>query len=337
MSTQGTGIGRSGAGRSTVASVTPQTSVLPDTYRRQPGPGGRPAVADVLPRLRVWHRLEGTVANSAATTSDALCIVTCQREVRVRLADESDPGQGASDGSALQGAAAYRLLLEFGAGLKSLIPGETNVFGQIRAAWRSFEEQQPRGRLRELAPLIDALFRDIRDIRTRFLQGIGGQSYATLTRRLLAPRADARVLVLGFGELGRSMPAKFTQNALGIFNRSVVQPDPPGVSAVFTTGEEQAAADWASHVIVCLPRDAELDARWVAVLRDRALRGSLTTVHLGCRRAQRGLWDALPNLFDLDDLFDLQRAQEERRTDQLRRAREACHALAERAVSSTLL
>jgi len=313
--------------------VTLQTSVLPDTYRRQPGPSGRPTVADVLPRLRVWHRLEGTGVDSAAATSDALCIVTCQREVRIHLADESDP----DDGSALHGAAAYRLLLEFGAGLKSLIPGETNVFGQIRAAWRSFEEEQPRGRLRELAPLINALFRDIRDIRTRFLQGVGGQSYATLTRRLLAPRADARVLVLGFGELGRSMPAKFTQNSLGIFNRSAVQAPPPGVSALFSPGEEQAAADWASHVIVCLPRDAELDARWVAVLRDRALRGSLMTVHLGCRRAQRGLWNTLPNLFDLDDLFDLQRAQEERRTDQLRRARDACHALAARAVSPALL
>lgn len=220
--------------------------------------------------------------------------------------------------------AAYQFLLELASGLHSAIRGETNVFGQLRSAWQDFDQREPVAS-RALAPVRDALFRDTREIRTRFLQGIGGQSYATLARRLLQAGAGARVLIVGHGALGRSMVPKFAELRPALFNRTLPPVLPAVFSRLFSVGEEAQAVEWASHIVLCVPRVEAIDRSWVPLI---AARPSLRTIHLGCRRDARGDWGRIPGLIDLDDVFELERSQTRRRSRQLELAADACAALA---------
>jgi hypothetical protein len=113
--------------------------------------------------------------------------------------------------------------------------------------------------------------------------------------------------------------------ALGLINRTRPAQVPAYVERVFELEDARAAIDWAEHVVLCVPRTADLDARWVRLL---ASRPALRAIHLGCRRSDPGPWATLDGLTTLDDLFDLQAAQQHRRARQLELARAACHARA---------
>lgn len=290
--------------------------------------------AEAIADLVVWHRpgTPAAEAGHAAAETDVLTIRTCQREVRVDRVARFSPVEAGTE--IRRGADAYRFLLEFTTGLKSAIAGETDVFGQVREAWRVFERQGPRAAVRALAPLMDALFRDARAVRTQFLQGIGGQSYATLTRRLLATSTESRILIVGAGALGRSLLSKFGASEIAVFNRTPPAGLPRTVRRLFGPGDEQAAVEWATHVVMCVPRHADIDRHWIPLLRSRA---RLRVVHLACRRGDPGAWREVATLIDLDQVFDLQRRQAELRGRQLARARAACADFAERAVSRALI
>lgn len=295
----------------------------------------RARVADAIAKLVVWHRPGASDAGWAADASRAqgvLSIRTCQRQVRLSLFDRAEKAEARAE--TYRGADGYRFLLEFAAGLESAIPGEANVFGQVREAWRAFERERPGPEVRALALLMDALFRDTRAVRAQYLQGIGGQSYATLTRRLLGTTAGSRVLVVGAGALGRSMLSKFAAGEIAVFNRTRPTDLPKTVRMTFGPGEEPAAVEWATHVVMCVPRNAEIDGRWLPLLGARA---GLRIVHLACRRDDAGAWRDIATLIDLDHVFELQRRQAELRGRQLASARSACAALAERAVSGAVI
>ncbi len=151
--------------------------------------------------------------------------------------------------------------------------------------------------------------------------------------RLLAPGPGARVLIAGYGELGRSMPGKFSRTGLAVFNRTRPASLPAEAVRYFSAPEAHDAAAWATHVVFCLPREAGIDAKWVEAL---GAHPGVRIVHLGLRRGARGPWDVLSNLHDLDDVFELQRSQAQRRAAQLEQARAACAAFAARAVSPAL-
>jgi glutamyl-tRNA reductase len=264
----------------------------------------------------------------------AFRLTTCQRDIDVFF---PAPAELARDpaGEVFRGVEAYRALLEIATGLRSAIPGETNVFGQLRAAWRDYlrADGVARG---EFSALMEALFADTRAIRTSFLQDIGGSSYGTLTRRLLRSAPGGRVLIVGHGELARSVAPLLTGFELGVINRRRPADVPDSVRHVFDVAEAPAAVDWADHVVLCVPRDPELDTRWLALLASRT---ALQVIHLGCRRGDAGAWAQVRGLLTLDDLFDLRVAQQDRRSRQLELARAACRtrALLRAAESHTAL
>jgi hypothetical protein len=247
---------------------------------------------------------------------------TCQREIDILF---GHPGDVDSDAEAILGIDAYRFLLEFATGLRSAIPGETNVFGQLRAAWRDYLRATEPVAVRDFAALMEALFIDTRAIRTAFLQDIGGHSYGTLTRKLLRPAPDARILVVGNGALAGSVMPMLSNFELGLINRTLPADPPSFVRRVFALDDAVAAVDWADHVVLCVPRAAEVDASWVGLL---AARPAVRAVHLGCRRSDPGPWAVLKGLATLDDLFDLRSLQQDRRVRQLELARAACRARA---------
>jgi glutamyl-tRNA reductase len=244
---------------------------------------------------------------------------TCQREVAVHYPAPLElPNDSRLE--LYRGVEGYRLLLEIATGLRSAIPGETNVFGQLRAAWREYLQRSPEASRGEFNELIEAVFADARAIRTRFLQDIGGNSYGTLTRKLLRKAPGERVLLVGNGELARSIVPVLAGYEVAIINRTRPAQS-THVRRVFDATDAAGAADWADHVVLCVPRHPDLDDRWLALLSSRP---ALQVIHLGCRRADAGRWADLPGLLTLDDLFDLRLVQQDRRARQLELARAAC-------------
>src|SRR6058998_3280093 len=99
---------------------------------------------------------------------------TCLREVT--FADH-----GAGEARALIEGDAYRLLLEILCGLQSPMLGETQVMGQFKAFLASLGPDH--GWLNRLG---QRLLADAREIRTRYLQGLGSRSYGSAVRRYVA-------------------------------------------------------------------------------------------------------------------------------------------------------
>lgn len=220
------------------------------------------------------------------------------------------------------GLSAYRLLLEIVTGLRSAVRGETNVHGQFRRAWQEALSGLPAGITQPLSAVIAALFSDAQFIRQEHLQGVGGNSYGSLARRLLTPARGARVLFVGTGELARSMLPFFATAELGAWNHRPVTP-PAGIHRWFSPAQADSAAAWAEHVVFTTPADAEHDAGWQARLRHGAVRSLL---HLGHRREQRGSlhWNGVAASFDLDHILDSAAARANVASLQLVRARAAC-------------
>lgn len=264
--------------------------------------------------------------NSSRTlaTSDAdgwLHVRTCQREVSIA----DTPAAAAASGSAqvLRGASAYRFLLETVAGLNSSVPGETNVQGQFRRQWQAWRSHaRATARLRWTNALMQQLFADSKTIRAQYLQGIGGHSYGSLVRKLLEPAADDRLLFVGMGELAQSMLDLFSEFACGAWNRHALSESSYQQLRLFGPEQHQAAARWATLLIVTTPPDPSNDALW-AGLRHSGIR---RVVHLGRRRSEHGPWSAAADaqFLDLDDVFALQAAQSDLRMQKIVAARRAC-------------
>jgi len=216
---------------------------------------------------------------------------------------------------------AYRYLLEVATGLRSKVPGETNVFGQFKKAWDQYRTDADPAAVARIAPWMHRLINDARAIRREHLHGTGGASYGSLARRLLSPRRDDRVLFVGAGDLTRSILPYFDAFDSAIWNRSPVAGDGLRAARIFAPGDARAAAAWADCVIMTTPADEANDTNWRSLLASANVG---TFVHLGHRG---GTWAAgltCGTGYDLDDVFELRRSQDDIRSSRLRRARTAC-------------
>jgi hypothetical protein len=255
---------------------------------------------------------------------------TCLRQLAFGLAPR--PQLATTDsGELCTGPAAYRLLLEVASGLRSAVPGETNVFGQFRRAWEQAGAELTPHDWQTLRPIGQALQEDTRTLRAGHLQGLAGGSYGSLARALLAPRKDARVLFIGTGELARSMIPLFRAVNVGVWNR---RPGAPltGICRWFRPDEADEAAAWATDIVFTTPRDSAHDAAWRLRLDRHSPRG---LVHVGQRRGAAIDWPTVAASFDLDDVFDLANARNQRRSQQLASAARACDDLVAARLAST--
>lgn len=258
-----------------------------------------------------------------------LVIDTCLRQLAILPPGTRIPAACHWTGTELlRGTDAYAFMLQTVTGLHSAIPGETNVQGQFRSAWEHWRQNSGRTQVTSLAAVMHQLFVDSRAIRTMYLQGIGGQSYGSLVRKLLPADAEACILFVGAGALAQSMLPFFTATATGIWNRHAL----PAVDAtrhrIFAPAAAEAAARWASVIILTTPADEHNDSLWADLADVRAK----TVVHLGRRRAARGSWtewaEGHGRFLDLDDIFELRGRQATRREFSIARARRACLQLA---------
>jgi hypothetical protein len=298
----------------------------PSRVASVPEVSGKP----MIDRLWVlhWPRHAGVGSLPAQSLvrlgGSGVLVDTCMRQLLIGTGPRPpvDPACSAAM-QTCTGVSAYRLLLEIVTGLRSAVCGETNVYGQFRRAWQESLQSLPADITRPISPFIDVLFSDARQIRQQHLQGVGGNSYGSLARRLLAPSRGARVLFVGTGELARSMLPFFRAAETGAWNHRPAAS--PGVDHWFSTAQADMAARWAEHIIFTTPADAEHDAGWLGRLRHGAVRSLL---HLGRRRSEALHWNGVATAFDLDDILGAAEARASVASLQLVRARAACAELA---------
>lgn len=229
----------------------------------------------------------------------------------------------------LRGEQAYLLLLRIGAGLESAIPGETDVFGQMKEAGRKFETQSPRDI--ELTPWIQRIYEDVKDVRSRFLQGIGGGSYGSLTRMLMGKEASGPTLLVGAGQMARSVAPYIATPELWITNRTPLHAEALKEKLKTTQSKleilpyENEFSLWtqAKEILVCVPSDEVRDVNRVEAWL-RGAQSDRSVIHLGIVESQNTAWAKIPHLLTLKNLFALQAQMTESRSVQLQAAERAC-------------
>ncbi len=266
-----------------------------------------------LEELRVVHLLKkyapvGT--HSFAAPVGGFVFDSCQRWVWVFPQGAAFNPPLPPEAQVFSGEQAYLFLLRVAAGLESEVKGETDVLGQLKDSWRSSP-------CPELSTWMQRIFEDARDVRARCLQGLGGGSYGTLTRKFLP--ATGPVLIVGAGQMARSVASLLTDRELWIVNRSperllefhawLLNKGVKNVRVIDRKDEELAWSQ-AGSVVICVPT---VKVRQVEV----------PVVHLGVLRQHAGEWNGLKSFHPLDDLFDLQKSQNELRFVQLERAERA--------------
>lgn len=280
-----------------------------------------------IERLRITHRPKqpGDDRVVRGARHSVLLLDTCQRSMTIDLEHGAQLPPLDERVKVHKGQAAYQFLLEVTTGLRSAIPGETNVFGQFKKAWAQFQAEGPAERVARLVPVIRRIIDDTKVVRSAHLEGIGGSSYGSLVRRLIGPRMNERVLFVGAGDLTQSMLPFFRNCKLGIWNRRPVTLADGLVDYHFRPEDGKRAARWAAHVILTTPRDAHNDENWL-----RWLEGSDTrnVIHLGHRGGTPIHWGAFVAGYDLEDVFALRREQADTRSTRLETARAACRELA---------
>lgn len=285
-----------------------------------------------MKNLTVWHRLRDNtgagMSSELRTELQRHCfyVATCMREFGVMYDADPAPVNTDADTCLLYGQEAYAFLLRTVTGLNSSIPGETNVQGQVRKAWDTWRHEAGQAQVAMLNPVMHHLFTDSRTVRRQYLEGIGGTAYGSLVRKLMQPAADAKILFVGAGELAQSVAPYFSNQTTAVWNRHATDPAVLGAAHAFAPGDREAAASWATHVIMTTPPDSQNDAHWASLLS--ASTHLQQIVHLGLRRAQRGAWQSAGQCSDLDDLIELRQTQTSLRAARLKRAHQACDKIA---------
>jgi len=291
-----------------------------------------------IDNLTVIHRIKDAAghglipAHEAHLRMQGLYLNTCLRQLVILDSTGRNQPVGVTDPELqwFSGNAAYSFLLQTATGLNSSIPGETNILGQFQHAWRNWRAQKNSQGSQRLDATMRRLFADSRDVRREYLQGIGGNSYGSLVRKLLAPDNNARILFVGTGKLADSMRPLFDIYDVAFWNYRASHETLDKKIRVFPVDEPQFAAAWATHIVLTTPAEAASDSLWAELASEQH-----TVVHLGRRRAEPGAWAANAasgQYFDLDNVFELRSRQSTVRSLQILRARKACEQLANKGV-----
>lgn len=288
-----------------------------------------------LSSLRVIHQCHARshLKEGFNPPADAFVLETCQRKVAVFSVDEFS----FRDEAAIKGTRAYAFLLRMVCGLESELQGETEILGQFKAAWNRFEKAG-KGQAEILNPWIQRVLEDAKEIRSQELQNLGSQSYGSLVRKVLRESSTKKsgpqkILLIGAGQLAAEiLPWLFStvsgeENEVLVWNRSSdrlfeLKSSFNKIKVINQNDESQAWAQ-ADHVVLCVPFSAERDAervQWwkLGVGVHRKL------IHLAGPRNEAGAFLQISDFFALDDVLNLQKAQDHARREQIQRALRVC-------------
>jgi hypothetical protein len=288
-----------------------------------------------LEALRIVHfaKAEGSLrpdlGSFAESVKHSFYLNSCQRMLWIDFGGEVVDGPGFET---FFGADAYGFLLKVATGLESQVAGETDIFGQIKDAWKKFEKPDAL-----LSQIMQKLFEDTKEIRTHYMQNLGGSSYGSLVRKLLREKGpfEGATLLIGAGQLAESVAPYLLDQKIYVSNRtasrafdlasSLLKQNPNAqIRAVSSFEEEMAIIVNVSRVIVAIPVEIPptgFDSQRIAFLKDHP---EIQVIHLGTRTGESKEWASLKRFDSLDAIFEIEKAQSHIRSVQIERARAAC-------------
>ena len=260
-----------------------------------------------LDRLWLIETLKTSPSKLAA--EPGVVVETCLRHLRLGFGTATESKDGA--GTLFRGERAYERLLKIAAGLCSHLPGETNVFGQIKKTMTAAAQRN-----KELASVTAKLFEDTKFIRTQFLRGVGTQVYGEAVQRLLVQHCpDAKhVLVLGAGDMAKNVAPCLRAETVWLYNRTsarsmelqkMLSQKGQRARLASNTEELKELLSFVDAVVIGLPPLEQEEDLYACSLR-RAQSGQCPAcvIHLGRREQDKGPWETYPSYFSLDDVFD---------------------------------
>ena len=230
-----------------------------------------------------------------------------------------------------RGPAAYERLLKISAGLCSHLPGETNVFGQIKKTLLTAQSTS-----KQLAQLNAKLFEDTKFIRTHFLRGVGSHVYGQAVQEMLAEKTSKprSILVLGAGDMAKNVAPCLNAEDIWLYNRTPNRSIElqkslahAGQRAHVVTEQSQLDGLLASVdvVVIGLPPLQQEEAHFLACIGQRSPQSPHAfVIHLGRRGGDKGPWATYAPYFSLDDVFEYGSSQTLHLKNQLAAATEAC-------------
>lgn len=139
-------------------------------------------------------------------------MATCQRTLV--LSYDCDPFADVEndDKLFLHGQEAYTYLLEVICGLKSQLLGENEIVGQFKSAYKDYVKED--AICNKLLLIIEKLFKDSKEIRSKYLLGLSQKTYASIARKQIAGKKKAdKVLIIGSGQLAEDLINQFKKKA----------------------------------------------------------------------------------------------------------------------------
>ena len=288
----------------------------------------------------MWHPEQLSISkvaiaefeSKAAFKAPSQCfeIKTCQRTLFLYKSSSELKAIFSFARRNFEGAAAYDYLLRFASGLESQVKGETDVFGQVKTAFKTLTEQDPK-LAHSMQGIFLKIFEDTKEIRAQYLQGIGGNTYGALSRRLMNPTEQDQVLVIGAGDISKSVAPYFADFSLTLWNRSQPRLNELGTDLIkkghkltLSTCEVELAkaVSEASIIIIATPFKSANEQSVEKIVADNISAGT-RALHLG---AQEKETKTLPfESLSLTNLFEMENEQSDIRQKQVRQAIHACH------------
>ena len=138
----------------------------------------------------------------------AFVLKTCQRTM---VLDHQVGGLASAD-SHKHGKEAYLYLLEVICGLQSKLIGENEIVNQFKTTYQQYTANP--SRKNELMAILEKLFKDAKEIRSKHLLGLSQKTYASIARKKMLSHYKAEeVLVLGSGQLAEDLINQFKKKA----------------------------------------------------------------------------------------------------------------------------
>ncbi len=142
--------------------------------------------------------------SSAQSKDPCFLWQTCLRTIAISFTQQSEIKNSENNTriDVFQGLAAYEFLLEIISGMHSPLMGETEVFGQFKQSSKVFLEKM--NSKTPFLQLFQSIFADVKQIRSKYLTGIGGSSYGSLVRQIIKD-IELPVILIGAGQLGKEI------------------------------------------------------------------------------------------------------------------------------------
>lgn len=162
----------------------------------------------MLHKLNLFNFKSGFIP-TIANGSNPFILSTCQRTIVIAQDNLQVENLNESESYEVKkGKDAYLYLLEITCGLKSKLLGENEIVGQFKKAYKEYATQESKDN--KVLAIVEKLFKDTKEIRTKYLIGLGQKTYASIARREIFNKHKAdKVLILGSGQMAEDLINQF--------------------------------------------------------------------------------------------------------------------------------